>query len=163
MANGKTLSQRANALGHRRIKGLEGRLVAKFQPFNLADADRSVSFGIGTGKKPLTVMNALTAMTRCINGLLGAWLVALSGGRLSTLVARSLRLRRLAGTMLSGDLTPPAPVRLQIETTDVCNLRCIHCRREELESMNTLTMPLETFARIVADIEPFYATIAGFG
>lgn len=138
-------------------------LAVKFQQFNLADADISASFGIGTGEKPSTLMNIFVAMMRRINPLLGAWFVALSGGRLSTLMARVLRLRRLAGAMLYGSPTPPAPIRLQVETTDYCNLRCIHCKREKLDDMNTLTMPLDAFARIVADIEPFFANIAGFG
>lgn len=139
------------------------RRGAKFGQFNLADAERSASFGIGTSENRWTVMNIVTALARRISPQLGAWLTALSGGRMSILGARLLRLRRVAGAMLSGDLTPPPPVRLHIETTDVCNLHCIHCRREKLDGMNTRTMPLDTFARIVTDIEPLYAAMAGFG
>lgn len=137
--------------------------AVKFQQFNLADADDSVIFGIGAGTKRSTAMNLLTGLVLRINPAWGAWLTALSGGRLSILMARLLRLRRLAGAMQRSDLTPPAPVRLQIETTDVCNLRCVHCKREKLDDMNTLTMPLDTFKRIIADIRPFFANLAGFG
>ncbi|HWU56302.1 MAG TPA: radical SAM protein [Rhizomicrobium sp.] len=145
------------------MKKISGRPGAKFQQFNLADADSSARYGTTTGRPRLTAMIPLIALARRISPLLGAWLVALSGGRLSLLVARLLRLRRLAGAMLHGGLTPPPPVRLQVETTDVCNLRCIHCKREKLEDMNTLTMPLDAFARTITDIEPFYVTLAGFG
>ena len=162
-AYGKNISAQNKPLEHKQMKALDNRPTVKLQQFNLADADCSASFGIGTGKKLLTVMNTLTAILRRINPSLGAWFVALSGNRPSILMARLLRLRRLAGAMLYGSLTPPAPVRVQIETTDVCNLRCIHCKREKLDDMNTLTMPLDAFARIVADIEPFYANLAGFG
>ena len=122
-----------------------------------------MSFGTTAGRKPWTTTNLLVAVVRRISPFLGAWLAALSGDRLSTLVTRSLRLRRLAGAMLSRSLTPPVPVRLQIETTDLCNLHCIHCKREKLDDMDTLTMPPDTFSRIVADVEPFYVNMAGFG
>ena len=142
------------------MKALPGR--SNFRQFNLADADHSLRFGAGISKKP-TVTNALAAMIRRVNPLLGAWLIAFSGHRPSELVARLLRLRRLAGAMLYGSLAPPSPVRVQIETTDICNLRCTHCRREKLDGMDTLTMSLDCFARIIADIKPLYANMAGFG
>lgn len=139
------------------------RDVPQFRQFNLADADRSVDYGVRAGQSRFTVTDTLAALAHRISPQLCGWLVALSGGRLSTLMARLLRLRRVAGAMLRGDLAPPAPVRVQVETTDVCNLRCVHCRREKLDDMNTRTMPLDSFARIVADIEPLYASMAGFG
>jgi radical SAM protein with 4Fe4S-binding SPASM domain len=135
---------------------------SNFRQFNLADADHSLSFGAGTGRKP-TIANAFAAMIRRVNPLLGSWLIAFCGHRPTDLVARLLRLRRLAGAMLHGSPAPPFPVRVQIETTDICNLRCIHCRREKLDDMDTLTMPLDSFARIIADIKPLYANMAGFG
>ena len=163
MSDVRTPSTSADPRERAQLKAPEGRLVAKFQHFNMANADSSASFGIGASKNPATLMSAIAATVRYINPRVGAWFVALSGDRLSTLVMRVLRLRRLAGAMLYGSLTPPAPVKIQVETTDVCNLRCIHCKREKFDDMNTLTMPLDTFARIVADIEPFYANMAGFG
>ena len=137
--------------------------MRKFQQINLADSGSSARFGVGTTRPRWTAANFLTAMVRSVNPFLGAWLSALSGGRLPTLGGRLLRLRRLAGAMLHGQLEPPPPVRLQIETTDTCNLRCIHCKRERLDGMNTVSMPLASFARIVSDIEPLYASMAGFG
>lgn len=152
-----------SVLEPQKIEDRAGRFGAGFQQVNLTDVERAASYGIGTGKGRLTAMNMLIAMTRRFNPVLGAWLAALSGGRLVILGARLLRLRRLAGAMLHADAAPPPPVRLQIETTDVCNLRCIHCKREKLEDMNTATMPVETFTRIIDAIEPFYVTMAGFG
>ncbi len=108
-------------------------------------------------------MKSAIAIARRFNPAVGAWLVALSGGRLHILLSRTLRLRRLAGAMLHGTLTPPSPVRLQIETTDVCNLRCIHCTRETLDGMNTLTVGFDAFARTVSEIAPFYVTMNGLG
>jgi radical SAM protein with 4Fe4S-binding SPASM domain len=131
--------------------------------FNLADADGSIRFAIQTHKKRFTLSNALAALVRPASPLVAGWIVAFSGGRLSILSGRLMRLRRVAGAMLRGSLTPPAPVRVQIETTDICNLRCIHCRREKLDGMDTVTMPLDMFARLMADIQPLYANLAGFG
>lgn len=73
------------------------------------------------------------------------------------------RLRRMASSMRSADEAPPLPVRLQIETTDVCNLKCRMCSREVLDGMNTSTMPLEQFKDIVKEISPYYLTLNGLG
>jgi radical SAM protein with 4Fe4S-binding SPASM domain len=137
--------------------------AVRLRPYNLADADQSLDFGMGKSGRRFTALTMIAAVARAINPLLGGWLLALSGGRLSLLASRMLRLRRVAGAMLAGSLTPPAPVRLQIETTDVCNLSCIHCRREKLDGMNTIHMPFDSFARIMADARPLYASVAGFG
>jgi radical SAM protein with 4Fe4S-binding SPASM domain len=73
------------------------------------------------------------------------------------------RLRRMASSMRSADEAPPLPVRLQIETTDVCNLKCRMCSREVIDGMNTGTMPLEQFKDIVQEISPYYLTLNGLG
>jgi radical SAM protein with 4Fe4S-binding SPASM domain len=65
--------------------------------------------------------------------------------------------------MLSATARPPLPVRLQIETTDTCNFKCIMCCREMLEGMNTRTMPLADFAKLIDAIQPFYVTLNGLG
>ena len=87
----------------------------------------------------------------------------LSRGSLRTLLSRTLRLRRLAAAMAAADPVPPLPIRLQIETTDICNMKCVMCTREVLDGMNTTTMSLDQFTKIVGEIEPFYATLNGLG
>jgi len=159
MASKNTSSYRVDAAEHRRAETRDER--PSFRQFNLADAEASLSFGAAAGR--FTAMNILIAMVRRLDPSLASWLVALSGGRMSSLFARLMRLRRVAGAMLARDLTPPPPVKLQVETTDVCNLRCVHCKRDKLDEMNTLTMPLESFARVVSDVAPLYVNMAGFG
>jgi radical SAM protein with 4Fe4S-binding SPASM domain len=73
------------------------------------------------------------------------------------------RLRRMASSMRSAEVAPPLPVRLQIETTDVCNLKCRMCSREVMDGMNTSTMSLEQFQNIVTEISPYYLTLNGLG
>jgi len=65
--------------------------------------------------------------------------------------------------MLSADPAPPLPVRLQVETTDVCNLKCRMCTREVVDGMNTRTMSLEQFQGMVDEISPYYVTLNGLG
>ena len=137
--------------------------AAKFSQLNLTDPATSARFGVGIRNDSPWLMKFLTAITRRADPILGASLVALAGGRMSTLLTRLVRLRRVAGAVLHGDLTPPAPVKLQIETTNLCNLRCVHCKREKLDEMNTLTISLDAFKRIISDIKPYYANLAGFG
>jgi hypothetical protein len=50
MAEGLTLSQRADELEHRQIQELDDRLITKSLLFQLADGDRSLTFGQGSGK-----------------------------------------------------------------------------------------------------------------
>jgi MoaA/NifB/PqqE/SkfB family radical SAM enzyme len=163
MAGRNTPSYRVDALEHQRAGARDEQPAVRFRQFNLADADDSVSFGSARGEKRLTVMNVFIAVVRRMDPSLASWLVALSGGRVSSLVVRLMRLRRTAGAMLHGSLTPPLPVKLQVETTDLCNLHCVHCKRDKLDEMNTLTMPLETFARLVGDVAPLYVNLAGYG
>jgi radical SAM protein with 4Fe4S-binding SPASM domain len=82
---------------------------------------------------------------------------------LRVLMHRLSRIRATAASMLEMDLTPPLPVRLQVETVDVCNLKCRMCTREQLTDMNTRIMPLDEFAVLVKDIQPFYVTLNGLG
>lgn len=109
------------------------------------------------------MIRAVVAMLSRLRSPIAYPLLMLSGRRTSTFVRRAMRLRRVASSMVKGRLVPPLPVRLQIETTDTCNLRCVHCTREVLDGMNTLSMDMETFTSIVDEIEPFYATMNGLG
>ena len=151
------------AFDHGQSNRPDSRAAAGFGKYDLADTDRAVDFGIARDSKLPPLIHFLAMTTRRLSPLLGSWFVALSGGGISSLATRLPRLRRLAGAVARRELTPPKPIRLQIETTDVCNLRCVHCRREKFDDMDTLTMPLESFAQIIADIEPFYVNLAGFG
>ena len=76
---------------------------------------------------------------------------------------RIARLRRLASATLKASDNPPLPVRLQIETTDICNLKCRMCTREVLDGMNTAVMPLQKFRATVEEIAPYYVTLNGLG
>jgi radical SAM protein with 4Fe4S-binding SPASM domain len=87
----------------------------------------------------------------------------LYGRSFGVFAKRIARLRRVASSMLAADQTPPLPVRLQVETTDVCNLKCRMCTREVVEGMNTKTMSLEQFKGIVEEISPYYVTLNGLG
>lgn len=87
----------------------------------------------------------------------------LSGGSAIQMVRRAGRLRRIAASMFHGGLEPPKPVRLQIETTDLCNLKCRMCTRELLTGMNSKSMSYEKFDNIVAEIDPYYVTLNGLG
>lgn len=66
----------------------------------------------------------------------------LSRGSFRTLAKRTFRLRHPAAAMAE---THPLPIRLQIETTDICNMKCVMCTREVLDGMNTTTMSLNQF------------------
>jgi hypothetical protein len=87
----------------------------------------------------------------------------LYGRSFGIFLQRIARLRRVASSMRAADEAPPLPVRLQIETTDVCNLKCRMCTREVIDGMNTSTMSLEQFKDIVAQISPYYLTLNGLG
>ena len=87
----------------------------------------------------------------------------LYGRSFGVFLKRVARLRRVAAGMRSAAEAPPLPVRLQIETTDVCNLKCRMCTREVIDGMNTKTMPLEQFQGVVEEIAPYYLTLNGLG
>ena len=87
----------------------------------------------------------------------------LHGGSWRIFLKRIGRLRRMASRMRSADEVPPLPIRLQIENTDVCNLKCRMCSREVLDGMNSSTMPLEQFKDIVTQVSPYYLTLNGLG
>jgi radical SAM protein with 4Fe4S-binding SPASM domain len=87
----------------------------------------------------------------------------LYGRSFGIFLQRISRLRRLASSMRLADEAPPLPVRLQIETTDVCNLKCRMCTREVIDGMNTSTMSLEQFKNVVSQISPYYLTLNGLG
>ena len=65
--------------------------------------------------------------------------------------------------MAHADPLPRLPIRLQIETTDICNMKCVMFTREVLDGMNTTTMSFEQFTNTVESIAPYYATFKGFG
>jgi MoaA/NifB/PqqE/SkfB family radical SAM enzyme len=79
------------------------------------------------------------------------------------LIKRVTRLRKLAKQMLYLNLYPSLPVRLQIETTDTCNFKCIMCARENLDGMNTTSMSLQQFSQLIDAIDPYYVTLNGLG
>ena len=84
----------------------------------------------------------------------------LSRGSLRTLLKRT---RRLAAAMAHADPLPRLPIRLQIETTDICNMKCVMFTREVLDGMNTTTMSFEQFTNTVESIAPYYANFNGLG
>ena len=65
--------------------------------------------------------------------------------------------------MLDLNLSPSLPVRLQVETTDTCNFKCVMCARENLDGMNTTSMSLEQFSHLIDTIDPYYVTLNGLG
>jgi len=93
-------------------------------------------------------MKMLFAVLDRLSPALSYFLRSLSGGSFSLLLARTARLRRVASGMLAASPRPAMPVRLQIETTDVGNFKCIMCSREVIEGMNTKTMPLDEFTKL---------------
>src|SRR5260370_2010312 len=95
-------------------------------------------------------------------GLAGA-LRLVYGASFLGFVERSARLWRVARGVVRGDVTPALPFRLQVETTDVCNLKCRMCAREAMDDMDTGAMTLETFKRLVDDVDPYYVTLNGLG
>lgn len=82
---------------------------------------------------------------------------------LRLLLKRAWRIRATAASMLRAETAPPMPLRLQVETIDICNLKCRMCSREVLADMNTRTMPLEEFTGMVDVIQPLYVTMNGLG
>ncbi len=87
----------------------------------------------------------------------------LYGPSFKVFIGRLLRLRAMARSMRRGVEAPPLPVRLQIETTDICNFKCRMCTREVIDGMNTKTMSLEQFKSVVDQIAPYYLTMNGLG
>jgi pyrroloquinoline quinone biosynthesis protein E len=80
-----------------------------------------------------------------------------------SLFRRLRRLTRLAAEMRDQVLTPSLPVRLQVETTDTCNLKCVMCAREVLTDMNQANITLETFQNLIQSADPYYVTMNGLG
>ncbi|MEO5370259.1 MAG: radical SAM protein [Magnetococcus sp. DMHC-1] len=87
----------------------------------------------------------------------------LSDGSPWLLAQRLGRLRRIAGSLLGTAAKPPLPVRLQIEITDICNLKCRMCAREFMPDMNTGCISMDRFAQLIQDIQPLYVTLNGLG
>ena len=65
--------------------------------------------------------------------------------------------------MLEATSRPALPVRLQIEPTDICNLKCVMCTREILSGMDSTTLSLEKFRGLLDEIDPYYVTVNGLG
>jgi radical SAM protein with 4Fe4S-binding SPASM domain len=103
------------------------------------------------------------AALRRVSWPLAHWFSKLGGGSLVKSLTRLSRLRRTAGHMRTASVTPPLPVRLQIETTDICNFKCVMCTREIIDGMNTRSMSLGEFTKIVDEIDPYYVTMNGLG
>lgn len=78
-------------------------------------------------------------------------------------LSRLGRCWQLARQIVCGDTVAAFPVRMQVETTDICNLRCRMCARELLPDMNSRSMPLEEFSGLIEKVEPFYVTLNGLG
>jgi radical SAM protein with 4Fe4S-binding SPASM domain len=85
------------------------------------------------------------------------------GGSWRAFLGRLGRLRRLAAGMVEATASPALPVRLQIETTDICNLECTMCTREVLTGMDSTTLSLEKFEELLDEIDPYYVTLNGLG
>jgi len=98
-----------------------------------------------------------------IDGTFAYYLKTLGGGSLRVLLKRLFRLRKMAKSMALSELAPPLPVRLQIETTDICDLKCNMCAREILDDLNTRATSLDEFIKLVDAIEPYYVTLNGLG
>jgi len=105
---------------------------------------------------------ALTALRR-IDDTYAYYLKTLGGGSLRSLTKRLSRLRGVAKGMAMADPAPPLPVRLQVETTDICNLKCVMCTREILGELNTRSISFDEFVKVVDAIEPYYVTMNGLG
>ncbi len=54
------------------------------------------------------------------------------------------------------------PIKIQIETVNNCNLRCISCSRADAVRTPKI-MAYENFVRIIDEIEPIYITLSGLG
>jgi len=65
--------------------------------------------------------------------------------------------------MVKGETVPPLPLRLQVETTDICNFKCKMCPREILSGMNTGSMPMHEFTVLVEAVKPYFVTLNGLG
>ena len=76
--------------------------------------------------------------------------------------ARSIHLARAARAVLFLPSRPPLPIRLQVENTNRCNLRCIMCGRQFRKPFNR-DMPDELFVKLVSEVRPAYLTINGDG
>lgn len=87
----------------------------------------------------------------------------LAGNSLRTLMRRLARVRRVSAGILHASPRPAPPVRVQFETTDHCNLKCIMCTRELMNDMNSRAISMETFRQVVDEIQPFYLTLNGLG
>ena len=90
-------------------------------------------------------------------------LYLLTGGSFQQFWRRMGRLRAVAASVVHGGLWPPMPVRLQVETTDLCNLKCRMCAREVIDGMNSRHMGLEPFKKLINQTDPFYVTLNGLG
>jgi radical SAM protein with 4Fe4S-binding SPASM domain len=87
----------------------------------------------------------------------------MAGASPAALVRRGTRLWSMSRSMLKGDLHSPLPVRLQVETTDICNLKCVMCAREVLDGMDSTTMGADQFRALVDEVDPVYVTLNGLG
>lgn len=84
--------------------------------------------------------------------------LSLSGKRLPW-----FRLRQIAKKARLADPNPPLPIRLQVETTDFCNFKCVMCARESLDGMNTRSLSLDDFIGLIDKVKPLYVTLNGLG
>lgn len=127
----------------------------------LYDATRCVHPEVTHVKRPMFEL-ILTVLKRN-GGTYSYYLKTLGGGSLRLLSKRLFRLRGVAKGMAMADPAPPFPVRLQVETTDICNLKCVMCTREILSELNTRSISLDEFVKVVDAIEPYYVTMNGLG
>jgi radical SAM protein with 4Fe4S-binding SPASM domain len=113
------------------------------------------------------MLKQMLLLFRLAEKLFGAGLVVplrlLTGGSFTNLRYRIGRIQRIARSMATGGSDPPLPVRFQVETTDICNLKCRMCTREVIDGMNTRSMPLADFERLIVEVDPYYVTLNGLG
>jgi len=105
------------------------------------------------------------AITRALGPHLLYGLERAYGGSPVTLAKRIFRLWCLGRSMLHVGTSPPKPIRLQIETTNICNLKCRMCARQVMDEseLSNTSISLATFTKIIDDIKPFYVTLNGLG
>lgn len=98
-----------------------------------------------------------------INKIIAFYIYAIGGGSFRVFFRRFHRIRKSLKSISIYNQVPPIPIRLQIETTNICNLNCVMCARRALNDLKNRKMSVEEFSKIVKEIDPFYVTMNGLG